>query len=230
MSEPVGGIIVAGGKGLRMGASIPKQYIEIGGKPILQRTMEALLSYDHSSRWVVVVPEGDVERVKEMVSVSGFSHRMMVTMGGKSRGESVFNGLKALPHEVERVAIHDGVRPFVSRSLLQRLFEEDAPSVVPIVPSVDSLRRYTPSGSEAVDRNLYVRVQTPQVIERKLLEEAYDILARNHFEGAFTDDVSLVESLCGVSPSMVEGEETNIKITHKMDLALAEYILNRYQM
>lgn len=221
----VSGIVVAGGKGIRMGGPTPKQYIEIGGKPILVHTLERLHEYDVSACWIVVVPQADIAYVRGLCETYLPSCEVAVTAGGHTRTESVYNGLRLLPRQVERVAIHDGVRPMISHDLVKRLFREQAPVVVPVVPCTDSLRVIDGTGSRAVDRSIFRSVQTPQVFDRECIEEAYRLFFQTQPTASYTDDASLVEGILGISPTLVEGESENIKITSPKDLAVAQWIL-----
>lgn len=215
-------IIVAGGKGSRMGSEIPKQYLELGDKPILVLTIAQLKNYLPESEFILVVPETDAPMVESLLAQHHLKG-ITIAHGGSSRAESVCNGLKKAHGDF--VAIHDGVRPFVTDEMIRRITKTLATSeaVIPAVSSVDSVRIgdcYT-----IVPRDEVFLIQTPQCFKRELLINAY----QQYFQKPndyLTDDSSIVEYYVGVTPKIVEGERTNIKITTPMDLAIAEYILN----
>ena len=210
-------ILVAGGKGERMGADKPKQFLEIGGKPILRRTMERFLEFDPRVRLIVVLPSAYKEYWKEYCRRSGFQCKFTIVSGGITRFHSVQNALKMVPGGA-LVAVHDGVRPVVSADLLQRVFDAAASSraAIPVVPAVESLRILDENGSRPVDRSRYVTVQTPQVFHSSVLKAAYE----KAYSPSFTDDASVVEA-AGFPVTLVDGERSNIKITTPEDLRLA---------
>lgn len=218
-----GAIIVAGGKGLRMGGDLPKQYLKIGGIPILARTVRAFQSYSPDIVIVLSVPADNIDFVQELLSTHcPITERIIVTSGGESRTESVYNGIQAIPHDIERIAIHDGVRPFVSPALLDRLWADSSPSVLPMIPCTDSVRLRDTERYRPLDRSLVGLVQTPQVFDAATLRQAYALSLSS--TASFTDDASLVEALVGIPPTSVQGDELNIKITTPKDLVLAEWI------
>jgi len=214
-------IIVAGGKGERMHADIPKQFIEIQGKPILMHTLEAFRCYDASMQLIVVLPAAQVECWNKLCDKHNFRLPHRVVTGGQTRFESVRNGLQVLQAPA-LVAVHDGVRPLVSKETIARCFDDAAEkqAVIPVIDLVDSLRQVTENGNQAVDRSAYKLVQTPQVFDAALLKKAYE----QDFSALFTDDASVVEAL-GAKIHLVEGNRENIKITTGFDLALAEVLL-----
>lgn len=215
-------IIVAGGKGLRMGGDLPKQFIQIGGKPVLMRTIDAFHSYDENIHIVLVLPLSHHDYWKQLCLDYGFRIPHQVVTGGDTRFQSVKNGLSLIKEGL--VAVHDGVRPFVSQHLIKRSYEaaEAHEAVIPVIPSTDSLREITIDGnSRIVDRSRIRLVQTPQVFKVRLLKEAYS----TDFKDEFTDDASVVEAM-GEQIFLVEGETTNIKITTPFDLKIGETILN----
>lgn len=215
-------IIVAGGKGLRMGGDLAKQFIVVGGKPVLMRTLEAFRRADEEICLIVVLPHEQQAYWKELCSTYRFGLPHQIACGGATRFESVHNGLKQINAD-GLVAVHDGVRPFVSARLINRAFDAAAVSgaVVPVTEAVESIRRIGPDGvSRAEDRAAYRFVQTPQVFSAALLHEAY----RQPYREAFTDDASVVEAL-GRPIHLIPGERENIKITTPFDLRLAETLL-----
>lgn len=216
-------IIVAGGKGLRMGSELPKQFLNVGGKPVLMRTIEAFYNFDKSIRIIVALPSSHREHWSKLCKGYGFSVYHEVVEGGETRFHSVKNGLELIGEGL--VAVHDAVRPFVSVLLLKSCFDaaKGFKAVIPIIEVTDSLREIIDEkDSKIVDRAKYRLVQTPQVFDSALLKNAYEL----DFSESFTDDASVVESY-GHSIHLIDGEKTNIKITTPFDLDLAEVILNK---
>jgi 2-C-methyl-D-erythritol 4-phosphate cytidylyltransferase len=214
-------IIVAGGKGERMQADIPKQFIEIKGKPILMHTLEVFQRYDASMKLVLVLPAVQIEFWNELCKKHNFMLPHQIVTGGQTRFQSVKNGLEAVKVPA-LVAVHDGVRPLVSIETIARCFDEAEKhgAVIPVIDSVDSIRQVTESGSQSVDRAAYKLVQTPQVFDAVLLTKAY----KQDFSPLFTDDASVVEAL-GVKIHLVEGNRENVKITTEFDLRIAETLI-----
>ena len=215
-------IIVAGGKGLRMGIDLPKQFIPIGGKPILMHTREAFYNYDPDINIILVLPSTHQVYWKELCYEYAFSIPYRIAYGGETRFHSVKNGL--LHVNMGTVAVHDGARPFVSKELISRCFNEAKKhkAVIPVINPTDSLREMIDKNrSKIIDRSKIRSVQTPQVFDADLLKEAY----LHEYNDTFTDDASVVEAM-GVNIHLVEGEITNIKVTTPLDLKIAELILN----
>lgn len=215
-------IIVAGGKGLRVGGEIPKQFIPIGGKPVLMHTIEAFYNYDEQINIILVLPESHREYWGELCAKYNFTIRHAIAIGGETRFHSVKNGLALVSDGL--VGVQDGARPFGSKELIRTCYEKalTARAVIPVNPSTDSLRELESDGkSRIVDRSKYVSVQTPQVFEASLLKNAYE----EGYKDIFTDDASVVESI-GAEVALVKGEDTNIKITTPIDLKIAELILS----
>lgn len=214
-------IIVAGGKGLRMGGEVPKQFLSIGGKPVLMRTLEAFHTFDAKIRIVLVLPVAQQAYWKELCSKYGFNLPYRLANGGETRFHSVKNGLDTIPASEEAlVGVHDGVRPFVSAEVIARCYAEAARvgAVVPVTDVVETVRHLEDGGrSTTVSRDEYKLVQTPQVFSLALLKEAY----AQPYVPAFTDDASVVEAL-GHEVTLVQGNRENIKITTPFDLCIAE--------
>ena len=221
MKIPKIAIIVAGGKGERMKTDIPKQFIEIQGKPILMHTIEAFLSYDALLEIIVVLPQVQMDFWNDLCEKHRFNIAHSIVEGGETRFQSVINGLSTIKTS-GLVAVHDGVRPLVSAATIARCYTEAEKSgnAIPVVDLVDSIRQITPEGSLSVDRAAYRLVQTPQVFDVELLKKAYE----QPYSSLFTDDASVVESL-GVEINLVEGNRENIKITTAFDLRLTEILL-----
>ena|SRR5690554_603469 len=215
-------VIVAGGKGLRAGGELPKQFHPIGGKPLLMHTLRAFHAYDYRMRIVLVLPLDFRPLWEELCATHRFVVPHCIVTGGETRFLSVQNGLKEISEE-ETVGIHDGARPFVTPELIGRSFDtafEQGVGVVPVVDEVNSVRLITETGSRMVDRTRLKIVQTPQVFPAGALKRAYD----TEYNTAFTDDASVAEHY-GLPIQLIEGEETNIKITTPLDLMVAEQYL-----
>jgi len=220
-------IIVAGGSGTRFGAQLPKQFLQLGDKPILMRTIEAFgENRDGSFDVIVTLPADQLELWRRLCEKYGFAVPHRVVAGGETRWHSVKNALDSIGDVagVDVIAVHDGVRPLATANLIRRVLEaarRDG-AAIPVVPLNDSVRQLVGDGtSHALDRSLLRAVQTPQAFDARLLIEAY----RQPFAPTFTDDASVVERY-GHHVTLVEGEPQNLKITRPMDLALAEYLLN----
>lgn len=213
-------IIVAGGKGLRMGGDIPKQFLPVCGKPVLMRTLEAFHAYDASMRLILVLPVSQQAYWKQLCEEYQFDLVHEIANGGETRFHSVKNGL-ALVKEDGLVGVHDGVRPFVSQEVITRCYEEAASlkAVIPVIGVVETVRHLTEEGSETVPRDQYKLVQTPQVFDVTLLRRAY----QQEYTDLFTDDASVVEAL-DEKVYLVEGNRENIKLTTPFDLKLAELL------
>ncbi len=219
-------VIVAGGKGLRMGNEIPKQFLEISGKPILMRTIDAFEHWGKADELILVLPENQIPYWNELCSKYNFSNeKLHVVCGGKTRFHSVKNALDTLVGD-GIVAVHDGVRPFASVELIERCFENcsNKNGVIPAISVTDSLRKIAGNESCAVNRADYRAVQTPQVFDLSTLKNAYE----KNIDKAdfFTDDASVAESV-GCKIKLVEGEKENIKITTSIDLVIAETFLGK---
>lgn len=220
-------IIVAGGKGVRMGGEVPKQFLPVGGRPVLMRTIEAFRAYDSGMQIILVLPSSQQDYWAELCRRYDFRESCQVADGGETRFHSVRNGLALMPDDADGVVgVHDGVRPFVSRQTIRTCYEEAARcgAAIPVIPVVDTLRCRTatetmPAG-RTVDRDAYCLVQTPQTFTVSVLKEAY----RLPYLSSFTDDASVVEA-AGHSVTLVEGNRENIKITTPFDLQIAAAVL-----
>ena len=205
-----------------MQSAIPKQFLMLGGEPIVARTINTFSEALPGAEIVVVLPEAHMplwENLRARFDVA--PHRIVA--GGVERFHSVLNGIKALSSEVEYITVHDGVRALVSKRLIIRamLAAEEHDAVIPVVDVVDSYRRVEGENSYIVPRADLCIVQTPQIFNAQLLRDAYNV----EFNAAFTDDASVVEARGG-HITLVDGERTNIKITTPEDIALAECFLN----
>lgn len=214
-------IIVAGGKGNRMNSELPKQFITIGGRPILMRTIEQFYKTDSAITLILVLPKEQITYWQELQTEYGFEVPVLVTAGGATRFHSVKNGL-ALITKPGLVAVHDGVRPFVNAETIQKGYQaaESHQAAIPVVDVVDSIRFVNESKNEALNRADYRLVQTPQVFQLELLHKAYE----QQFSETFTDDASVVEAL-GEPIFLFEGNRGNIKLTTPFDLKVAEVLI-----
>lgn len=210
-------IIVAGGSGSRMGASLPKQFLELDGVPILQRTIEKFVSAVPEAKIITVLPKSHIGTWKDMCIANALDCPQVIVEGGITRFHSVQNALKKVP-DGAIVMVHDGVRPLVSVGLIKSLVEkmQTERALVPVVPVVDTLA--TDDGTY-LDRRRIRAVQTPQVFFSEDIKEAYT----RAYDISFTDDASVLMKT-GIPVTFVEGERFNIKITTPEDLVLAESI------
>lgn len=216
-------VIVAGGQGVRMGADRPKQFLEIGGKPILRHTIERFQAFDPKTEIILVLPDAQKDWWRNYCRTTGFLERYTMVSGGITRFHSVQNALKKVP-DGAIVSIHDGVRPLVSPELVRQMLarmQEGTRALLPVVKVVDTLRSTEP-GIPAPDRSRTVAVQTPQMFLSEDIRAAYG----QAYDLSFTDDASVAESK-GIPLSFIEGERFNLKITTPEDLVLAEAVLTR---
>lgn len=211
-------IIVAGGIGKRMGSELPKQFIEVNGKPIVVHTIEKFKAFDSEMGIIVVLPAEWIAHFEQICI--DFRIECVITAGGSERFHSVQNGLAFANADV--IAVHDAVRPLVSLKTIQNLFDEAEKSgaAIPVVPVAESIRKVEGAASIALNRTNYRLVQTPQVFRKEVLTEAY----WQEFRSTFTDDASVVEA-SGHPVSLVDGNSENIKITTPMDLQWMKLML-----
>ncbi|MBE6213835.1 MAG: 2-C-methyl-D-erythritol 4-phosphate cytidylyltransferase [Rikenellaceae bacterium] len=217
-----GVIIVAGGVGRRMGATLPKQFMMLGNSPILVHTINRMHEALPVAEIVVVLPEEYIPLWNNLSARFDVAQHRVVA-GGKERFHSVAAGLAALSDEVKYIAVHDGVRPLVSKRLIIKLIlaAENHETVIPAIAPADSCRVVEGEESKIIDRNSLRLVQTPQVFQAAVLRKAYT----QPFSPSFTDDASVVEQ-AGGKVHLCEGERTNIKITTPEDISFAEAIIN----
>lgn len=221
-------IIVAGGKGLRMGTDIPKQFLPIGGKPVLMRTLERFREYAADLQIILVLPKAQQDYWKQLCKEYDFRIEYLLTDGGETRFHSVQHGLALVPDDAEGViGVHDGVRPFPSVEVIRNCYEtaRTAKAVIPVIPIVETVRHLVSESntqrSITVPRGDYRLVQTPQTFDIQLLKAAN----RQPYNDGFTDDASVVEAY-GFDITLVEGNRENIKITTPFDMTIAEALLN----
>jgi len=216
-------IIVAGGRGLRMGSDVPKQFLPIGGRPVLMRTIERFREYSERLKIILVLPKEQQDYWKQLCKEYGFNIDYQLANGGETRFHSVSNGLALIADdEAGTVAIHDGVRPFVSLSVIDSCYDaaKTYGAAIPVTPVVETLRHVNGS---TVPRNDYRLVQTPQTFDIQLLKKSY----RQPYCDAFTDDASVAEH-AGYKIHTVEGNRENIKITTPFDMIVGEGVLNSF--
>ena len=225
-------IIVAGGKGLRMGSDIPKQFLPIGGKPVLMRTIERFREYSEDLQIILVLPEAQQDYWRQLCEDYHFDVTYQLANGGQTRFHSVQNGLALIPDDAEGVVgVHDGVRPFPSIEVIRNCYEaaRTRKAVIPVIPVVETVRKLDLTKCQTlcevesitVPRDEYRLVQTPQTFDIQLLKAAN----RQPYNEGFTDDASVVESY-GHQITLVEGNRENIKITTPYDLKIAECIMH----
>jgi 2-C-methyl-D-erythritol 4-phosphate cytidylyltransferase len=216
-------IIVAAGTGTRMNSGIPKQFLLLAGRPVLMHAIQRFYDADSSVETIVVLPKNEIEAWKQLCLRFSFAISHHVTPGGETRFHSVKAGLEFVK-EKSIVAVHDGVRPCVSTSLIKRCFSESEKSgnAVPVIPVNESLRKIKSGKNEIADRNSFVIIQTPQCFSSEIIKEAY----LSAYQNIFTDDATVVE-FAGQDIHLIEGEKENIKITYPFDLIVGEEILKK---
>ena len=210
---------------MRMGADIPKQFIPVGGKPILMRTLERFYAFDPNMQIVLVLPVFMQDCWASLCEKYDFTLPYALADGGETRFHSVLNGLQKISAECTVIGVHDGVRPFVSLKVIEDCYSMAAErgTAVPVIGIVETVRRIEQKDgavlSVTVPRDDYKLVQTPQVFDSSLLRKAYS----QPYKDFFTDDASVVEAY-GEEINLVEGNRENIKITTPFDLRLAEIL------
>jgi 2-C-methyl-D-erythritol 4-phosphate cytidylyltransferase len=226
-------VVMAAGSGTRMGADKPKQFLELGGKYILRRTIETFVAACPDITVITVLPESYIQFWKDYCYRTGFICPQILVKGGFTRFHSVRNALSKVP-DGALVAVHDGVRPLVTGDLIRRTFDraEACGSAVPVMPCIDTMKvlqkkvwedgneSYVTVSGEVADRSILYGAQTPQAFHSELLRAAY----AQAYDTAFTDDASVVEKF-GKTISYIDGEKMNFKITTQDDLVLAEAVL-----
>ena len=228
-------IVMAAGSGSRMGSATPKQFLDLGGKPILRRTIESFISAEPDIRVITVLPKDHISFWKEYCLSADFNYPQLLVQGGFTRFHSVRNALERVP-EGAVVAIHDGVRPLVSPGLIKEMFSlmstRRCRALIPVLPSIDTLRildrrvddsvaETLTASEEELDRSRVYRVQTPQMFVSEDIKAAYS----QAFDTSFTDDAS-VASKKGIPLSFCEGERYNFKLTSPEDLEMARMIIS----
>jgi 2-C-methyl-D-erythritol 4-phosphate cytidylyltransferase len=215
-------VITAGGIGKRMGTAVPKQFLELNGKPVLLHTLEKFHSFDPTAQLLITLPYEWKTYWDDLLIKFNCDIPHQVVDGGEERYHSIKNALKMCSGKY--VAIHDGVRPLVNEETLKRCFEavKTNGQVIPVVPLKESIRKVTEDGSHAEDRSLFRLVQTPQCFLKEVLENAY----QKEYHTKITDDAGLVEE-AGYKIYLVAGNEENIKITTLLDLEFASMLMGK---
>jgi 2-C-methyl-D-erythritol 4-phosphate cytidylyltransferase len=214
-------LIVAGGKGTRIKSKIPKQFIDLSGKPVLLHTISAFYQYSENINIILVLPEDDFETWGVIIKKFDFDKKIILQKGGDTRFQSVKNGLDKIDGE-GLVAIHDGVRPLVSPDIIGASFRLAAEhkTAVAAVRLKESIRMTDQDNTKAMDRSKFRLIQTPQTFDLQLIKKAYQIKD----DPSLTDDASVAER-AGHVISLFEGSYRNIKITTEEDLLIAESLL-----
>lgn len=221
-------IIVAGGSGKRMQTKLPKQFAEVKEKPVLMHTIEVFFDFCKEIQIILVLPKEQQSHWLELIKKHNFNIPHILAEGGRERFDSVKSGLKFIKKESKNlVAVHDGVRPLVSKKTIENCFSiaKNKGSAIPVMPVSVSLRKVEEHTSQSLNRSKYVAVQTPQVFRADWLQVAYN----QDFNKKFTDDASVLEK-CGYPIHLAEGNQENIKITYQQDLYLAEILLSKSKM
>lgn len=215
-------IIVAGGTGSRMKSEVPKQFITIHNKAILLHTIEKFVAYNPNIKIIVCCHKDFIIKANELTEKTSFSSQIKIVEGGETRFHSVKNGLNTIDDLKAFVGIHDAARPLVSLDTLQRCFSgaKEKGNAVPVVSLSESIRQIVGESSAAEDRNRFRIVQTPQCFSVALIKKAFE----TEYSNMFTDDATVAEKM-GLKINLVEGNPENIKITHPMDLIIAEALL-----
>lgn len=215
-------IIVAGGKGLRMGEKTPKQFLLLQGKPVIHWSIDVFHNFDPSMPLFLVLPETYINYWQELIKQYPVPEMVIIVPGGKTRYHSVKNAIAKLP-DTGIVAIHDAARPFPGYDLISRCFlqAKEKGNAIPYIPVTDTLRKLEGNNNFSVNREDYVGLQTPQIIDIKLLKKAF----KQAWKDSFTDESNMLESI-GETINLVKGESSNIKITNKTDLKLAGILNN----
>lgn len=215
-------VIVAGGKGLRVGADTPKQFLPLAKKPMLMRTIQKFYDFDNAIQIVVVLHSDYFTLWAELCKEYNFDIACELVVGGDTRFHSVKRGLAAVSND-KVVAIHDAARPFVSKELIAKCYDkakQDQSGVIPVVDEKNSLREVKGISHQPLDRSKVKIVQTPQVFPAHLIKKSYDV----EFNSYFTDDATVAEN-SAVKVKLIEGEDANIKVTTMTDVNYASYIL-----
>ncbi|MCD7962521.1 MAG: 2-C-methyl-D-erythritol 4-phosphate cytidylyltransferase [Rikenellaceae bacterium] len=215
-------IIVASGRGSRMGGPVPKQFALLKGRPVLMHTIEKFHNALKDSRIILVIPSSELSLWKKLCLEYNFNIPHDITFGGDNRFDSVKNGLKRASY-CNIIGIHDGVRPLVTEKVITstKLTAEQYGCAIPAVPVSDSLRRYTDTENKIVDRSGLYAVQTPQFFKKRIIMDSYD----TEFSPEFTDDASVAEKK-GYAIHITDGDPLNIKLTTPADMIIAEAILS----
>lgn len=216
-------VIVAGGNGTRMGSVVPKQFLQLNGRPVVWHTLETFLHAFEDLQIILVVPANFEPEGKALIQQTTAPWRIQMVAGGATRFHSVQNGLQQIEEE-SVVFVHDGVRCLLTEKLIRRCYNQalEKGSAIPAVAVSDSIRMAEGNTTRAIDRNLLLAVQTPQTFRSEIILPAF----RQAYSEAFTDEATVAEA-AGHKVFMIEGEKANIKITLPADLVIAEQLIGR---
>lgn len=216
-------IIVAAGSGSRFGAELPKQYCLLDNRPVLMHTIDNMREALPNSQIIVVLNKDFIDYWIELCDKYSFKSPKVVD-GGNTRWQSVKNAIDIIPTDAEVITVHDGARPIIDKNMVERLINalDNAQGAIPVVAVTDSLRQLNGDSSKPVDRELYRAVQTPQAFHAQRLIEAYSL----PFDATFTDDASVMAAL-GYDVVLVDGDTYNIKITHPLDIEIAQLYMRQ---
>jgi len=219
-------VIVAGGSGLRMGTSVPKQFLELHGRPVLWYTITAFLNAYPDLEIILVLPQAHLQTGLHIIQTTKDPGRVWITEGGETRFHSVKKGLDHVQQH-SMVFVHDGVRCLLTADLIRRCYNHaiDKGNAIPAISAVDTIRIVTVKGNELIDREKIRIIQTPQTFFSDIIKAAFE----QDYEESFTDEANVVERI-GVKIHLVEGEATNIKITRPIDILIAEKILEEREV
>jgi 2-C-methyl-D-erythritol 4-phosphate cytidylyltransferase len=211
-------VIVAGGNGTRMGSSLPKQYLHLNNQPILLHTLNTFVSAYEDIQIILVLPESYIDYTKSILQENNFSLPVQFVKGGETRFHSVQNGLSVIKEE-GIVFVHDAVRCLVTTDLINRCYRQafEKGSAIPVIHMKDSVRLLNKDKHSPIDRTLLRLVQTPQTFQAQIILPAFQI----SYNDSFTDEATVVEA-SGKEVYLIDGEETNIKITSPVDLLIAD--------
>jgi 2-C-methyl-D-erythritol 4-phosphate cytidylyltransferase len=219
-------VIVAGGSGLRMGTTVPKQFLELQGRPVLWYTITAFLNAYPDLEIILVLPQAHLQTGLHIIQTTKDPGRVWITEGGETRFHSVKKGLDHVQQH-SMVFVHDGVRCLLTPDLIRRCYNHaiDKGNAIPAISAVDTIRIETVKGNELIDREKIRIIQTPQTFFSDIIKAAFE----QDYEESFTDEANVVERI-GVKIHLVEGEATNIKITRPIDIMIAEKILEEREV
>lgn len=217
-------LIVAGGQGIRMNTTIPKQFLELNGKPMLIYILEAFHLYDNNINIIMVLPENQINYWEKMIDVYGIKIKHELVIGGDNRFNSVKNGLSTIK-EKGLVTIHDGVRPLITQKIIGNSYQKalESGNAITSVDLKDSIRKTLGDSNKSINRANYKLIQTPQTFDIRLIQKAYQQEDLAHF----TDDASVLEQM-GEKIHLIEGSYSNIKITTQEDLTIASGLLSEF--
>ncbi|MFA7326898.1 MAG: 2-C-methyl-D-erythritol 4-phosphate cytidylyltransferase [Candidatus Kapaibacterium sp.] len=221
-------IVPCGGIGERVGADIPKQYIEIHGKSVLNWTLSKFKTFDNIHQLLIPADDTYIDEIEVSIPIE-FKDKYKITPHGRTRFNSIYNSIEHISPDSSYVMIHDAVRPFVSHKLIEKLMTavQKYNGVVPYLHPTDTIKtidneKKEPYIYETIDREMLASVQTPQIFEKELYVKAYEYSNRNRFKG--TDDSSILE-YSKIFPKLIIGEMQNFKITTEIDLEIAKIVL-----